>query len=119
MTRYRAPAGAAFWTGSARIFAGDGIDRLGLGAFPFWPGEQGRRPDPTPMKQFRAVRLPPSLLRIGQFGRGVEAQSAQTTIESRHNNQSPNKAMEPTPVNVTVPANAGPAPFTSAAHLGR
>jgi hypothetical protein len=31
----------------------------------------------------------------------------------------PNNAMEPTPVNVTVPANAGPAPFTSAAHLGR
>ena len=30
----------------------------------------------------------------------------------------PNHAMEPTPVNVTVPADAGPAPFTSAAHLG-
>jgi hypothetical protein len=29
----------------------------------------------------------------------------------------PNKAMVPTPVNVTVPANAGPAPFTSVAHL--
>mgnify|MGYP006951124442 CR=1 FL=1 len=27
--------------------------------------------------------------------------------------------MEPTPVNVTVPANAGPAPFTSVAHLRR
>ncbi len=33
--------------------------------------------------------------------------------------KSPNNAMEPTPVNVTVPANAGPAPFTSAAHLER
>lgn len=31
----------------------------------------------------------------------------------------PNKAMEPTPVNVTIPANAGLAPFTSVAHLGR
>jgi hypothetical protein len=31
----------------------------------------------------------------------------------------PNKAMVPTPVNVTVPAYAGPAPFTSVAHLGR
>ena len=30
-----------------------------------------------------------------------------------------NKAMEPTTVNVTVPANAGPAPFTSVAHLQR
>ena len=29
------------------------------------------------------------------------------------------KAMEPTPVNVTIPASAGIAPFTSAAHLGR
>ena len=32
---------------------------------------------------------------------------------------SPNKAMEPTPVNVTIPANAGLAPFTSVAHLRR
>ena len=31
----------------------------------------------------------------------------------------PNNAMVPTPVNVTVPANAGPAPFTSVAHLWR
>ena len=31
----------------------------------------------------------------------------------------PNNAMEPTPVNVTVPANAGPGPFTCVAHLGR
>ena len=31
----------------------------------------------------------------------------------------PNNAMEPTPVNVTVPAGAGTAPFTSVAHLGR
>jgi len=31
----------------------------------------------------------------------------------------PNKAMEPTPVNVTDPANAGSAPFTSVAHLVR
>ncbi len=31
----------------------------------------------------------------------------------------PNHAMEPTPVNVTVPAYARTAPFTSVAHLGR
>jgi hypothetical protein len=31
----------------------------------------------------------------------------------------PNKAMEPTPVSVTIPADAGLAPLTSAAHLGR
>ena len=31
----------------------------------------------------------------------------------------PNKAMEPIPVNVTIPAYAGLAPFTSMAHLGR
>ena len=31
----------------------------------------------------------------------------------------PNKAMEPIPVNVTIPADAGLAPFTSMAHLGR
>jgi threonine/homoserine/homoserine lactone efflux protein len=35
------------------------------------------------------------------------------------NNTGPNKAMEPTPVNVTIPADAGLAPFTSAAHLDR
>ena len=29
----------------------------------------------------------------------------------------PNKAMEPIPVNVTAPADAGTAPFTSMAHL--
>lgn len=33
------------------------------------------------------------------------------------NKNEPNKAMEPTPVSVTVPAGAGPAPLTSAAHL--
>jgi hypothetical protein len=31
----------------------------------------------------------------------------------------PNHALEPTPVNVTVPADAGTAPFTFMAHLGR
>jgi hypothetical protein len=31
----------------------------------------------------------------------------------------PNKAMEPTPVNVTIPAAQEVAPFTSAAHLER
>ena len=31
----------------------------------------------------------------------------------------PNKAVEPTPVAVTPPADAGGAPSTSAAHLGR
>ena len=31
----------------------------------------------------------------------------------------PNNAMEPTPVNVTVPADAGTAPLTSVAHLRR
>jgi len=35
----------------------------------------------------------------------------------REVNMRPNKAMEPTPVNVTVPACAGTAPSTSAAHL--
>jgi hypothetical protein len=29
----------------------------------------------------------------------------------------PNKALEPIPVNVTIPAEAGLAPFTSMAHL--
>jgi hypothetical protein len=29
----------------------------------------------------------------------------------------PNKALEPIPVNVTVPADAGTAPFTFMAHL--
>jgi hypothetical protein len=32
-------------------------------------------------------------------------------------NNEPNKAMETIPVNVTVPADAGPAPFTSMSHL--
>ncbi len=31
----------------------------------------------------------------------------------------PNNAVEPTPVNVTIPADAGLAPFTSVAHLRR
>lgn len=35
------------------------------------------------------------------------------------NETEPNKAVEPTPVNVTFPAYAGTAPFTSAAHLER
>jgi hypothetical protein len=118
-TRYRTLADVALWTGSARIFAGDRIDQLGLEASPYSPGEQTRRPDPTPTKQFRAVRLTNSFLRISEFGRGVDAGSARMTTESRMIKQSPNKAMVPTPVNVTVPAYAGPAPFTSAAHLHR
>ena len=42
-----------------------------------------------------------------------------TLIWIRRQNE-PNKAMEPTPVNVTIPADAGLAPpFTSMAHLER
>ena len=40
-------------------------------------------------------------------------------FEQKLNKTEPNKAMEPTPVNVTFPACAGTAPFTSVAHLGR
>jgi hypothetical protein len=118
-TRYRSPAGVAQWTGSARIFAGRRIDQLGLAAFPCPPGEPTRRPDPSPTKPIRAGRLANSFLRISEFGCGVDAQSARVTTESRMITRSPNKAMEPTPVNVTVPAYAGPAPFTSVAHLHR
>jgi hypothetical protein len=35
------------------------------------------------------------------------------------NNRAPNKAMEPTPVSVTIPAAQEVAPLTSVAHLGR
>jgi hypothetical protein len=117
--RYRSPAGAARLAGLARIFAGYRIDWLGLEARPCFPGEQAARPEPTPAKQNEAPRLATHLLRISRFGRGVDAQSAPMTTESRNNNRSPNKAMEPTPVNVTFPASAGNAPFTSAAHLLR
>jgi hypothetical protein len=117
--RYRSQAGAARWTGSARIFAGHLIDSLGLAASPCSPGEQPRRPDPTPTKQIGADLLSNSSLRISEIGCGVDGQSARRTTESRTITRSPNKAMVPTPVNVTVPAYAGPAPFTSAAHLHR
>jgi hypothetical protein len=118
-TRYRSPAGAMWWTGSARIFAGHRIDSLGLEASPCSPEEQTRRPGPTPTKQLGAGHLANSFLRISGFGRGVDAQSARMKTESRTITRSPNKAVEPTPVNVTVPAYAGPAPFTSVAHLHR
>ena len=119
MNRYRTVADAALLAGSARIFAGSRIDWLGLAAFPCSPGEQTRRSDPTPTKQIGAGRLANSLLHISHFGRGVDARLAQMTTESRTITRSPNKAMVPTPVNVTIPADARIAPFTSAAHLDR
>ena len=117
--RYRTSADAALLAGSVRIFAGDRIDWLGLAASPFSPGEQTRRPDPTPTKQIGAGKLANSLLRISEFGCGVDARSARLTTESRIITRSPNKAMVPTPVNVTLLANARIAPFTSVAHLDR
>jgi hypothetical protein len=118
-TRYQTLADAAFWTGSARIFAGIRIDWLGLVASPCSPGEQTRRPDPMPARQIGAGRVPDSLLRISEVRRGVDARSTHTTTESRTITRSPNKAMVPTPVNVTILADARIAPFTSVAHLRR
>ena len=118
-TCYRSLAGVEWWTDSARIFAGDRIDQLGLEASPCFPGEQMERPEPTPTKQNGARKLMTRLLCISRFGRGVDTQSAPMTTESRNIKRSPNNAMEPTPVNVTIPANAGLAPFTSVAHLRR
>ena len=118
-TRYRTLAGVARQTGSARIFSSLRIDYLGLVTFPHSPGEQVERHEPTPTKQSDARRLATRLLRISRFGLGVDAQSARMATETRNNKRSPNNAMEPTPVNVTIPAYAGVAPFTSAAHLGR
>ena len=118
-TRYRSLADVAWWSGSARIFASSRIDQLGLDSFPWWSSEQAKRPDPTPTKQAGAPGFPNGDLRIRRFGHGVDAQSAPITAESRMITRSPNKAMVPTPVNVTVPAYAGPAPFTSVAHLRR
>jgi hypothetical protein len=40
-------------------------------------------------------------------------------VGKQKNKMEPNNAMEPTPVNVTIPAGAGLAPFTSVAHLER
>ena len=48
---------------------------------------------------------------------GVDARKAADEIEEMKTE--PNKAMEPTPVSVTVHAYAWPAPLTSVAHLGR
>jgi hypothetical protein len=118
-TRYQSPSGVAPLAVLPRIFAGSRIDLVGLAASPCPPGEQTRRPDPTPTKQIGAGRLANSFLRISRFGCGVDAQSARMTTESRTITRSPNKAMVPTPVNVTIPAYAGPAPLTSAAHLRR
>jgi hypothetical protein len=118
-TRYQTSADAALLAGSVRIFSGYRIDWLGLGAFPRSPGEQTRRLDPTPTKQIRAASPSNSFLRISEFGCGVDARSARWTTESRTITRSPNKAMVPTPVNVTIPADAGIAPFTSVAHLER
>ena len=118
-TRYRTQADVPLWTGSARIFSSSRIDQLGLVAFPYFPGEQAKHPDPTPTKQNGAQRWAKPLLHISRFGRGVDAQSARMTTETRNNKRSPNKAMVPTPVNVTVPVYARPAPFTSMAHLRR
>ena len=118
-TRYQTLAGVAQWTGSARIFSGYRIDQLGLATSPCSPGEQTRRCDPTPMKQPGALGFPNGGLRISRSGHGVDAQSAPMTAESRTITRSPTTAMVPPPVNVTVPAYAGPAPFTSVAHLRR
>jgi hypothetical protein len=119
MKRYRTLADAALSAGSARISAGRRIDWPGLAASPCSPGEQARRPDPMPTKPIGAGSLSNGFLRISEFGCGVDARSARKTTESRMITRSPNKAMVPTPVNVTVPAYAGPAPFTSVAHLHR
>jgi hypothetical protein len=117
--RYRTLADATLSAGSAGIFAGNRIDWLGLATFPCSPGEQTRRPDPTPTEQVRADKLTNSLLRISEFRCGVDARSARLTTKSRMITRSPNKAMVPTPVNVTVLADARTAPFTSVAHLDR
>ena len=117
--RYRTLAGVALWTGSARIFTGYRIDQLGLGAFPYSPREQTKRPDPTQAKQDGDRRLAKDVLRISRFGRGVDARSARTTFESKMITRSPNKAMEPTRPNVTDRAGARSAPFGRAAHLRR
>jgi hypothetical protein len=82
-TRYRSPAGVAWWTGSVRIFAGDRTDWLGLAASPCSPGEQTRRPDLTPTKQIGAARLSNSFLRISGFGCGIDARSARKMPESK------------------------------------
>jgi hypothetical protein len=117
--RYRSPAGVVQWPDSPRIFAGRRIDQLGLATSPCSPGEQAKRLDPTPTKQIGAGRWANSFLRISGFGCGIDAQSARMTTESQMITRSPNKTMVPTPVSVTVPAYAGPAPLTSAAHLHR
>ena len=109
----------AQWAGSARIFAGSRIDCLGLAASTRSLGEQTKRPDPTPMEQIGVASLSNSFLRISGFERGVDAQSARMTNESRMITRSPNKAMVPTPASVTILADARIAPLTSAAHLRR
>ncbi len=55
------------------------------------------------------------------FSRRSVTQKSPSIIERMKlsDNGVPNNAMEQTPVNVTVPAGAGTAPFTSVAHLGR
>jgi hypothetical protein len=118
-TRYRTLADVALWTGSARIFAGDRIDQLGLEASPYSPGEQTRHPNPMPTEQFGAGSASNSFLRISGFGRCFDARSARMTSEFRKNKQSPNQAMEPTRPNVTDRAFARSAPFGRAAHLHR
>ena len=117
--RYRTQAGVALWSGSARIFSSSRIDWPGLGSPLYRPEKQIERHDPTPAKQPGIASGRKGLLRISGFGRGVDARSVRRTTESRMITRSPNKAMVPTPVSVTIPAQAGIAPATSAAHLAR
>jgi hypothetical protein len=54
----------------------------------------------------------------GKFGRQKLDGKFYTVINGAPENEpEPNNAMEPIPVNVTVPADAGTVPFTSMAHL--
>jgi hypothetical protein len=117
--RYRTQADDTWLAVPPRIFSSYRIGQLGLATCLYFPREQIRRPDPRPTKQSGAVIGPKGFLRISRFGRGVYAQSARSTAESTMITRSPNKAMVPTPVSVTILADARIAPLTSAAHLHR
>ena len=66
-----------------------------------------------------AVYSPHATSNAVHFGRDTTSRMEPAGNPNQKPNQSPNQAMEPTPVNVTVPASAGTAPFTSVAHLRR
>ncbi len=119
MILYRALARVALWTGSARIFSSLRIDWLGLAAFPYLVGEQTRGRDPTPPKQFRAVRRSNGFSRIIRFVRGVDTLSPRITTESRNIKRAPNNAIERSRILVTDRAIARSAPSIRLAHLGR